>query len=134
MSGAYKGGSETFRDVSVPKTEREVRELLAKFIQNEFRMKEAANEVLENDDKSIIMFADDDEDQSPATRGSNPTGELVVYGSIAYRARNHSVQTIWENKFEVRERENGIYVRMTNWFGPTVGTWDKKVTQNKLWR
>lgn len=133
MSRAFKGGSETYRDEKVPQVEIEVLQILERFIQDNFKAgDEVADEVTGDSDKRIIIFAEDGEQESPATLGQRD-GDLIVYGSFSYRARDHGVQTIWENQFEMRDTGDGVYVRVSNWYGTTVESWTKKVERNTLY-
>jgi hypothetical protein len=133
MSIAYTGGSEIYTNESPPTVELEVLQLVERFIEEEFKQgKKVAEEVTGDSDKRIIMFADDSEEESPATLGQRDS-ELVAYGAISYRAREHSVQTIWENQFEIRQGDSGVYVRFSDWYGTTVESWGKKVERQSLY-
>lgn len=133
MSRAFKGGSETYRDESPPRVEIEVLRILERFIRENFKSgDEVADEVTGDSDKRIIIFADDDEQESPATLGQRDD-DLIVYGSFSYRARDHGVQTIWENQFEMRDTGDGVYVRVSDWYGTTVESWTKKVERGELY-
>lgn len=133
MSRAFTGGHETYSNETTPQTEEDVVDLLSLFIRDRFKSgDEVAEEVRGDEDKHIVFFAGDGENESPATFG-NPGGELVSYGSFSYRARDHGVQTIWENQFEIRDVDDGVFVRVSSWYGTTVDSWVKKVERKTLY-
>lgn len=131
MSRAFRGGSSTF-DTERPETDEDVFDLVQQFVRDKFKKgNEVAKDIEERDDVFMTFFADEDKNRSPATLKEE--GDLIAYGAFTYPARDHSVQTIWENKFEIREKENEeLLVRVSNWYGTTVESWDRKVEQNSL--
>lgn len=129
---AFRGGSEVYHDESVS-DESDVLRVVGRFIEERFKSgSDVAEEVRGDSDKRIVLFASEDESSSPATLGQKEEDELVVYGSVFYRAREHSVQTIWENNFEIRRVNNGVYIRVSGWSGPTVDTWVEKTERDVL--
>lgn len=132
MSRAFKGGTDYY-SMERPATESDVLKVIERFIRDNFKKgDEVASEIVREQDKRIILFADEGEQDSPATL-SQRDDDLVAYGAVSYRARDHSVQTIWENKFEVREQSDGtLYVRFSDWYGTTVESWSKKVDRDEL--
>lgn len=131
MSRAFNGGS---LEVSqqAPTNKAEVLSILKEFIRMKYKDPDIAQE-LDNkqDDHLLIFFADEGEQESPATL--KQTGDLVAYGTFVYEAKEHPVQTIWENHFEIRETDSGVFVRVSNWYGTTVETWNKKVARQSIY-
>lgn len=68
-----------------------------------------------------MSFAAENEQDAPMLFEAE--GDLCVYGAFVYPATEHSVQTIWKNKFEIRDGDSGLIVNVSDWFGPTVETW-----------
>lgn len=125
LSRAFDGGKEQYPIEMRPETDEEVLELVQEFIEARFSDSAIADEIARdfNDSDSgnfICVFADDGEESNMLF---TVDGELVAYGLFVYLASNDSVQTIWQNKFEVRVRDGEVVVNVSDWFGPTVSSW-----------
>jgi len=134
MSNSFNGGSNTYGNVTVPQSEDEVISILAQFISDEFKpnvAEDIAEEVSSDSTKQIIIFANSDEQTSPATLGRRDA-DLIAYGSFVYTS-DHDVQDIWENQFEIRETNQGVYIRVSDWLGTTVETWSEKVEKDAMY-
>lgn len=125
MSIAFSGGFE-YMDEPEPQNESDVLNVLQSFIRDRFDDPSVADEIT-RDDKHFVLW-DDGRDLSP-----KQFGEVVAYGSFSYRAKEHSVQTIWENQFEIRSDGDQLFVYVSSWYGTTVDSWQKKVEREELY-
>lgn len=125
MSIAFDGGYEKYRK-SAPQTDSDVLDILQRFIKDRFKDSSVADEITA-DDKHFVLW-DSGRDLSP-----KDFGEVVAYGSFSYLAKDHSVQTIWENRFEIRSDGDEIFVYVDSWSGTTVESWQKKVNREQLY-
>lgn len=133
MSRAFNGGQETYRDEEPPENEKEVIELLSRFIIQKFKSgSEIADQIQSNPNKRILIFLASEGHTNPkmTIRGK---GDLVAYGTFSFPAKDHSVQVIWENRFEIENTDEGVFVRVSNWSGPTVKSWNKKLEREKIY-
>lgn len=132
MSRAFNGGMIELSGESPPETKADVLNTLQQFIRRKFRNSEIANEIeSRQDDRVLIFFADESQEESPVTIQPEK-GELLAYGAFSYDAKEHPVQTIWENHFEIRDTGDGLYIRVSDWYGTTPDSWNKKISRRKL--
>lgn len=125
MSIAFEGGFEKY-NISEPKNDGDVLNILQRFIRDRFKDASVADEITE-DWKHFILW-DSGRDMAP-----KDFGEVVAYGSFMYGAKDHSVQTIWENQFEIRSDGDMVFVYVSSWYGTTVESWEKKVERETLY-
>lgn len=124
MSIAFEGGFEKY-NVDEPQTDSDVLDLLQRFIRDRFKDASVAEEIT-SEEKHFVLW-DGAKEPSP-----NKFGEHIAYGSLCYGAKDHDIQTIWENQFEIRSDGNEVFVYVSNWYGTTLESWEKKVELEQL--
>jgi len=134
MSRAFQGGSCSY-NLEKPETKNDVKNIICRFVEDQFNSGDDVVSDLRYNSSSInrwiIKMANDEEQDSPTTVDPEH-GDLIAYGSFCYPAKDHSIQVIWENHFEIRDLAQSVYVRVGDWYGPTLETWNKKSTRNDL--
>jgi len=133
MNRAFRGGSSSY-NAQRPETKSDVRDIICRFVEDHFNSGEDVVSDVRNStavNRWIVKMANEEEQNAPPTVDPE-NGDLIAYGSLCYPAKDHSTQVIWENHFEIRELPQLIYVRVGNWRGTTLETWNKKSTRNEL--
>lgn len=127
LNRSYKGGIDSFTR-EAPSTEDEVLEILSRYIKKNFP--KDGNEIsreIKDSNKHIIKMDDEG-------LGNNIIeGDTVAYGCFSYSAKDHSVQKIWEYKFEIKKNDGVLKVYVSDWFGTTVETWNDKVRSGDIY-
>lgn len=126
---SYNGGYKNYSNIEKPENKNDVIQILQKFIKDKFTEPEAVVDEISRDDRHIIKF-ENPENKNFSLKNQ---GDTIVVGSFVYPAKNHSIQKIWENKFEIRETNEGLLVNVKSWEGSTVESWTERKEKNKIW-
>lgn len=127
LNRSYDGGTDSFKR-EVPSNENEVLDILSIYIKKNFpkNSNEISSEIKDNNNHIIKM---DDK----GLDNHIIEGDTVAYGCFSYPAEDHSVQKIWEYKFEIKDNDGVLEVYISNWFGTTVEEWKNKRRKREIY-
>lgn len=109
-SRAHKGGIYSIPKKNKLDTESDVLNVLQEYIMNKFNYTEVAQEIKQNKENYSINLKPE-----KSTVKLNRDGELAVTGCFKYEAKNHDIQSMWRNKFEIRETQEKYIINVDSW-------------------